>query len=140
MAPSGGQRYLFADAHWDGRGRLSNGCRGPILFYTGNEGPIDAFWGSNGFMTQVLALRFGVLLVFAEERYYGESKPQARGHFDYLSTEQVLADYAALLASLKPTSPRRRVPWSRLAGALGRAMRCPQLAAQRAPTCGRCVA
>ena len=29
-------------------------CKGPILFYTGNEGPIEAFWGSNGFMIEVI--------------------------------------------------------------------------------------
>mgnify|MGYP004280030671 CR=1 FL=1 len=39
------QRYLFNDTFWDGRGALSgrggalsgDACRGPILFYTGNE-------------------------------------------------------------------------------------------------------
>ena len=106
-----------------------SGCKGPILFYTGNEGPIDAFWGSNGFMQQVLSPKLGALLVFAEERYYGESQPEGGGGFRYLSTEQVrwarhprtgvtlalvtnalltaahaeqvLADYAGLLGSLK---------------------------------------
>lgn len=94
FGPTGGatwaHRYLFADEHWGSAGPLANGCKGPILFYTGNEGPIDAFWGSNGFMQQVLAPRLGALLVFAEERYYGLSRPQnASGKFDYLSTEQV---------------------------------------------------
>ena len=83
-------RYLIATQHWGAQGPLANGCRGPILFYTGNEGPIESFWGSNGFMQQVLAPRLGALLVFAEERYYGSSLPQGRaGKFTYLSTEQV---------------------------------------------------
>jgi hypothetical protein len=46
-------RYLFSDEHWTGKGKLSNGCKGPILLYTGNEGPIDAFWGASGFVNQV---------------------------------------------------------------------------------------
>ena len=37
-------RYLYRDAEWDGRAKLANGCPGPILLYTGNEGPITAFW------------------------------------------------------------------------------------------------
>jgi pimeloyl-ACP methyl ester carboxylesterase len=102
-------RYLFNDTNWDGRGKLPNGCKGPILLYTGNEGNIEAFWGSNGFMTEVLAPKLGGMLLFPEQRYYGKSLPfgptdsftpqNAR----YLTTEQVLADYNELLEHVKAT-------------------------------------
>ena len=54
-------RFLYNDTFWGTKGPLQNGCRGPILFYTGNEGPITGFYGSNGFMTDVLAPEFGAL-------------------------------------------------------------------------------
>ena len=57
-------RYLINDDYWTGEGRLENGCKGPILFYTGNEGPIEAFWASNGFMTDVFAPKWNALLIF----------------------------------------------------------------------------
>ena len=47
-------------------GASSNGCRGPILLYTGNEGPITAFWEATGFMQDVLAVEWGALLVYPE--------------------------------------------------------------------------
>ena len=106
-SPKWKQRYLIADEHWGAKGALPNGCKGPILFYSGNEGPIDAFWGLSGFMTQVLAPSMGALLIFGEARYYGLSQPQPsssaseKRRFDFLSTEQILADYAGLLTSVK---------------------------------------
>ena len=113
-------RYLTNDKHWDGSGRLENGCRGPILFYTGNEGPITAFWGASGFVTQVLAPKLGGLLVFAEQRYYGKSQPQgSAGRFDYLSTEQVLADYASLLPDLKASLNASACPVVAFGGSYG---------------------
>ena len=45
-------RYLFSDEFFDGSGELSNGCKGPILFYTGNEGDIK------GTTKAPLSLRF----------------------------------------------------------------------------------
>ena len=104
-------RYLFNDAFWDGSGELENGCKGPILLYTGNEGDITSFYAANGFMTDVLAPKFGALLVFPEERYYGASLPFGETasftpeNLRYLSTEQVLEDYVELLAHLKATLP-----------------------------------
>lgn len=72
-----------------------------------NEGPITAFYSACGFLTDVLAPRLGALLLFAEARFYGSSLPFGRnGSFTpqalaLLSTEQILADYAALLAALQ---------------------------------------
>jgi len=104
-------RYLVNDDHWNGTGALPNGCKGPILMYTGNEGPITAFYGSNGFMLDVLAPKFGAYVVFPEERYYGDSLPFGNATFDgnpsklkYLTTAQVLADYAHLITSIKAST------------------------------------
>eukprot|EP00933_Yihiella_yeosuensis_P046587 TRINITY_DN4215_c0_g1_i1.p1 TRINITY_DN4215_c0_g1~~TRINITY_DN4215_c0_g1_i1.p1 ORF type:complete len:511 (-),score=94.91 TRINITY_DN4215_c0_g1_i1:165-1697(-) len=99
-------RYLLNDKNWDGRGILANGCRGPILLYTGNEGPIDGFWASNGFMIQVLAPKWGALLLFPEQRFYGKSMPFGNDsfkteHLSYLTTNQVLEDYAELIYHIK---------------------------------------
>ena len=73
---------------------------------TGNEGNIEGFWESNGFMKDVLAPKLGAFLIFPEERYYGQSLPFGRDSFKpenaaYLTTRQVLADYAAIVKSVK---------------------------------------
>lgn len=103
-------RYLLGNASWDGRGRLANGCRGPILLYAGNEGNIEEFWASNGFMIDELAPKWGALLVFPEQRFYGKSQPFGNAslssyQLSYLTTSQVLEDYVALLAHLKGSLP-----------------------------------
>ena len=112
------QRYLLSDANWGKRPALGNGCKGPILFYTGNEGPIDAFWAITGFVTEVLAPRFGALVVFGEERYYGKSTPKS-SNFEFLSTEQVLADYANLITSLKKNLSAVNCPVIAFGGSYG---------------------
>ncbi|KAL1520514.1 hypothetical protein AB1Y20_022092 [Prymnesium parvum] len=112
------QRYLLNDTFWGTRPPLANGCKGPLLFYTGNEGPVDAFWHSTGFLTDVLAPRLGALLVFGEERYYGASLPSG-DPFLYLSTEQVLADYAALLTSLRANLSAAACPVVAFGGSYG---------------------
>jgi lysosomal Pro-X carboxypeptidase len=48
---------------------------------------------------------FGALLVFAEHRYYGLSKPYGekalRRHMQFLTSEQAMADYAVLIGEIK---------------------------------------
>ena len=77
----------------------------PILFYCGNEGAIEMFIESSGFLP-VLAQQLGAVLIFAEHRYFGESMPFGSESFSspyymkYLSPHQAMADYAYLLAYL----------------------------------------
>jgi len=86
--------------------------RGPIFFYTGNEGDIASFWNNSGFVFE-LAQLYGALVVFGEHRYYGASFPYGSGgndsysreHVGFLSVEQALADYAKLIEHLKSTLP-----------------------------------
>ena len=97
------QRYLINDTYWD----KTQG--GPIFFYTGNEGDIEAFAQNSGFMWDSAPL-FNALLIFAEHRYYGTSLPFGNDSLTpdpkfngYLTSEQALADYAELLTFLKKT-------------------------------------
>lgn len=53
-----------------------------------------------------IAPEFSALIVFAEHRYYGQSLPFGRDSYQgnntqYLSSLQALADFAALINSLK---------------------------------------
>ncbi len=62
---------------------------------------MDAFVNSTGLMWEN-GEAFGAYLLWAEHRYYGESFPTPPGDDDtldpvYLSHEQALADYAAVL-------------------------------------------
>jgi len=98
------QKYLYNDEWWDKQG-------GPIFFYAGNEGVIEAFAENSGFMWDI-APEFNALLVFAEHRYYGDSLPFGKNSTSkdplkvgYLSSSQALADYADLITSLKASVP-----------------------------------
>lgn len=110
--------YLINDSY------VHNGD-GPILFYTGNEGDIELFAQNTGFMWE-MAPELNALLVFAEHRYYGQSLPFGNQSFDspahlgYLTSEQALADYAALLTEINPDTDRRpRRPVIALGGSYG---------------------
>ena len=99
------QRYLINTQYW-GSKNISSACKGPILFYTGNEGSVTEFYENSGFVTEVLAEQYGGLVIFAEHRYYGDSLPFGYRSFEkqnmgYLSVEQALADYATLIRFIK---------------------------------------
>ena len=97
----------------------------PIFFYTGNEANVELYLNATGLMWEH-AESFGAVLVFAEHRYYGESKPKPKedeedgnaldasnlggiipghlkkkGEYPYLTSEQAMADYATLIRELK---------------------------------------
>jgi len=97
--PTFSQRYLVNDIFFGQKDPLSEFCTGPIFLYSGNEGPITGFWNSNGFM-KYLAEKYGGLLLFFEERYYGESIPTEKC-CTYLTTQQVLEDTVKLLLQVK---------------------------------------
>ncbi|XP_029188961.2 dipeptidyl peptidase 2-like [Acropora millepora] len=92
------QRYIYTEQYWD--------KKGPIFFYTGNEGGITDFWNNSGFVFEA-AEKFNALVIFGEHRYYGESLPFGPDEsfqddkIGYLTIEQALADYAVLLTELK---------------------------------------
>uniref|UniRef100_A0A914ECQ8 Uncharacterized protein n=1 Tax=Acrobeloides nanus TaxID=290746 RepID=A0A914ECQ8_9BILA len=79
---------------------------GPIFFYTGNQERIEVFINNTGIIWDIAPL-FKAAVVFAEHRYYGDTKPYGNNSYDnattlgYLSTSQVLADYATLIPWLK---------------------------------------
>ena len=54
------QKYLMNNTWWV--------PGGPIFFYTGNEGVIEAFAENSGFMWDI-APEFNALLIFAEHRW-----------------------------------------------------------------------
>uniref|UniRef100_A0A0K0EPN7 Lysosomal Pro-X carboxypeptidase n=1 Tax=Strongyloides stercoralis TaxID=6248 RepID=A0A0K0EPN7_STRER len=79
---------------------------GPIFFYTGNEGTIEAFAQNTGFMWDI-APDYHAAIIFAEHRFYGKSLPFGNDSFgsiqnlSYLSSSQALADFAVLIKFLK---------------------------------------
>ncbi|XP_053380895.1 dipeptidyl peptidase 2-like isoform X2 [Mercenaria mercenaria] len=110
------QRYLIQDKWW-------NQGKGPIFFYTGNEGPITAFWAATGFVFDI-APQFGALVVFAEHRYYGETLPFGNATFEpanmgLLTVEQALADYALLIKFLKQSLNATGCPVITFGGSYG---------------------
>lgn len=91
------QRYLTYDAHW------RNDSAGMIFFYVGNEGDVNLYADHTGLMWENAAAE-GAYIVFAEHRYYGLSQPFGSASslwLEYLTHEQALADYAALIFALQ---------------------------------------
>ncbi|CAD6244258.1 GSCOCG00013311001-RA-CDS [Cotesia congregata] len=101
-----------------------SGKNPPIFFYTGNEGDLETFAENTGFMWDI-APTFGALIVFAEHRYYGESKPFGNKSFDnvknlgYLTSQQALADYVDLIVHLKSDPSLKHSPVIAFGGSYG---------------------
>lgn len=114
------QRYLVYDTLWN--------KKGPIFVYTGNEGDIEWFFQNTvsrqcvlidhflctlyelflqGFVVDNLSHYFKALIIFIEHRYYGQSLPfgadsyKDYDHLQYLTSEQALADFVAVINQLK---------------------------------------
>ncbi len=91
------QRYLTFSDHW------RNDSSGMIFFYVGNEGDVGLYADHTGLMWENAAAE-GAYIVFAEHRYYGQSQPFGSAsslYLQYLTHEQALADYAALIFALQ---------------------------------------
>lgn len=98
------QRYLYNDTFWSGADEL-----GPILFYCGNESPVETYWNTDRFIIDVLAPELGAYIVFVEHRFFGESLPFGNNSFNpenivYLTTDQAMADYVVFLNDFKAST------------------------------------
>jgi lysosomal Pro-X carboxypeptidase len=113
------QRYFVSDVHYgnnargdDGHGDDDgDGGSGPMFFYLGNEADVTLYVNATGLIWEN-AEEFGALVVFAEHRYYGKSQLfpnddkdilSNSNHLQYLSADQALMDYVALVEHLKKT-------------------------------------
>lgn len=70
----------------------------PVLFYTGNESPLETYINHTGLMWQ-LGESLNATIVFAEHRYEGHSlpRPDINHCLAYSSSFQALADYARII-------------------------------------------
>ena len=88
-------------------------ANGPLLVYTGNEGPIDGFaTPEKAGLQYALAEELGGAAIFLEERYYGKSIPIALTTdlpYAFLSSVQVVSDYAVALGQLRRVFNSTRV-------------------------------
>lgn len=115
------QKILTCTTYW------SNTTAGaPVLFYTGNEGPIESFYSNTGSIFS-WAQELGALIIFVEHRYYGSSLPYGNESFTrenirFLTIEQALEDYAVIISSLQVSyglTGANAVPWIAVGGSYG---------------------
>jgi lysosomal Pro-X carboxypeptidase len=110
------QRYFVCDKHYN------PSKEGVIFFYLGNEADVTLYLNNTGLMHE-LAPRHNALSIFAEHRYYGVSKPfppeAEHENMGYLTTEQAMADYAALIWDLKADLDDQNIPVVGFGGSYG---------------------
>ena len=93
------ERYCVYD-------KFSTGSSSAILFYTGNESPLEQYINQTGLMWE-LAPILHATVIFAEHRYEGQSLPNVTTNcMSFSSSKQALADYAVLLDHINPNSKR----------------------------------
>jgi lysosomal Pro-X carboxypeptidase len=85
------QRYCVYDG-------FSSSSSSPVLFYTGNESPLEQYINHTGLMWE-LGEAMNAHLVFVEHRYEGQSIPPSNisNCMAYSSSYQALADYAKFI-------------------------------------------
>lgn len=114
--PTFEQRLFVSEEHF----RPRDG--GVILFYTGNEGDVTLYVNHTGLIWEN-AESLGALVVFAEHRYYGETKPSCVGDggsdLRYLRHEQALADYKRNVETLRDRYDAHGVATVVLGGSYG---------------------
>lgn len=111
-SPSFQQRYCVYDG-FVSKDDDNDKAPAPILFYTGNESPLEQYINHTGLMWE-LAPQLNARVVFVEHRYEGQSLPPAnltKDCMSYGSTIQALADYADILQlHLNPHTVDNEVP------------------------------
>ncbi|KAH7429587.1 hypothetical protein KP509_09G057600 [Ceratopteris richardii] len=113
------QRYLVNEDHWGGANSSA-----PIFVYCGNEGDIEWFASNTGFLWEIAPM-YSAMVVFIEHRYYGESIPDiaqsnhSTETLGYLTSEQALADYAALIRDFKRNLSAEDCPVVAFGGSYG---------------------
>ena len=98
------QKYFVDTKYWNST------SKGPILFYCGNEGPIEMFYNNSGFYNEDVARNLSGMIVYMEHRYFGTSMPfgsqkeaYKKENLVYLTTEEATMDYVQFLTYLKAT-------------------------------------
>ena len=120
------QRYCIYDKWWStasaGGFKAAATAPGPILFYTGNESPVEEYINNTGLMWE-LGESMGALLIFVEHRYEPLSHPAICGAgtqqcFAYCTTAQANADWASVITWLR-TKHAIRAPAVAFGGSYG---------------------
>ena len=122
------QRTCFYDGFWSpttDTGSNSPAKPSAVMFYVGNESPLDVYINNTGLMWN-LAKELKAGIIFAEHRYEGLSVPKLDGVKNcmaYVSSKLALADYALIIETLKYTEPwtsiYRDVPFIAFGGSYG---------------------
>lgn len=110
-SPSYQQRYCVYNDF------ATNNTTSPILFYTGNESPVEQYINHTGLMWE-LAPKLNARVIFVEHRYEGKSLPNVTSDcLSYASIIQALADYAKILNEL--LNPHNQAPVIAFGGSYG---------------------